>query len=172
MNQRGPEMGQDVQHLKAWHQFLLSGEAGVTTSATTYDKGDEALVKVVRLCSSLKPLDINVEADGQRRSEGRREEGKETKNSHGFEMTDLGERSGEGWEKLMVSICLGMLGEKSNAGLLEEEEANKHMIWRSHPGTEMWLAEYDSNGKRQLGDTRDHRLCEANDLCASVRKLI
>lgn len=37
----------------------------------------------------------------------------------------------------MVSICLGMLGEKSNAGLLEEEEANKHMIWRSHPGTEM-----------------------------------
>lgn len=36
----------------------------------------------------------------------------------------------------MVSIWLGMLGEKSNAGLLEEEEANKHMICRSHPGTE------------------------------------
>lgn len=37
----------------------------------------------------------------------------------------------------MVSICLGMLGEKSNAGLLEEEEANKHMIWKLRPGTEM-----------------------------------
>lgn len=89
-------MDRDTQHLMASHQFLLSGEVGVTTSATTYDKSDEALVKVVRLCSSLKPLDINAEADGQRQSEGHREEGKETKNRHGFKMTDLGERSGEG----------------------------------------------------------------------------
>lgn len=89
-------MGQGMQQLMARHQFLLSGEVGVTASATTYDKSDEALAKVVRLCSGLKPLDINVKADGQRRSEGLREEGKETKNSHGFKMTDLGERSGEG----------------------------------------------------------------------------
>lgn len=30
------------------------------TSVTTCDKSDEALVKVVRFCRSLKPLDINL----------------------------------------------------------------------------------------------------------------
>lgn len=94
--QSSTDMDWDTQHLMTSHQFLLSGEVGVTTPATTYDKSDEALVKVVRLCSSLKPLEINAEADGQRQSEGHREEGKETKNRHGFKMTDLGERSGEG----------------------------------------------------------------------------
>ncbi len=30
------------------------------TSVTTSDKSDEALVKVVRFCRSLKPLDMNL----------------------------------------------------------------------------------------------------------------
>lgn len=42
-------MEQDRQYLMVSHQFLLSGEVGVTTSATTYDKSDEALLKVVRV---------------------------------------------------------------------------------------------------------------------------
>lgn len=37
-------------------------------------------------------VDINVEADGQRQSEGQREEGNETKKSRGLEITDLGSR--------------------------------------------------------------------------------
>lgn len=35
--------------IMASYQFLLSGEAGVTTSAATYDKSDEALLKVVQV---------------------------------------------------------------------------------------------------------------------------
>lgn len=42
-------MDQHRQHLMASHQFLLSGEVGVMTSATTYDKSDEALVKAARV---------------------------------------------------------------------------------------------------------------------------
>lgn len=101
------------------------------------------------------------------RGSGKKEN--ETKKNHGLEMTDLGEQREKGREELMVSIWLGMLVEKSNAGLLEEEEANKHMICRLHPGTETRLAAYGSDGKMQLRDTREHRLCEANDLCSSVR---
>lgn len=73
-------MDQDTQHLMASHQFLLSGEVGVTTSATTYDKRDEALVKVVRLCSSLKPLDIKCGGrwtETESGASGRREGDKE-----------------------------------------------------------------------------------------------
>lgn len=44
----------------ASHQFLLSREVCVMTPVTTSDKSDEALVKVVRLCWSLKPIDINL----------------------------------------------------------------------------------------------------------------
>lgn len=44
----------------ASHQFLLSREVCVMTPITTSDKSDEALVKVVRSCWSLKPLDINL----------------------------------------------------------------------------------------------------------------
>lgn len=62
-------MDQVLQCLMASHQFLLSRKACVMTSLTTYDKSDEALVKVTRLCWSLKSLDINQQADGQRQSE-------------------------------------------------------------------------------------------------------
>lgn len=51
---------QDQQSLMASHQFLLSEEACVMTPVTTSDRSDEALVKVVRFCRSLKPLDINL----------------------------------------------------------------------------------------------------------------
>lgn len=60
------------------------------------------------------------------RVKGSGEKGNDTKNSHGLEMTNVGEQRIEGWEELMVSIWLGMLGEKSNARVLEEEEANKY----------------------------------------------
>lgn len=111
---------QDQQSLMASHQFLLSGEVCVMTPVTTYDKSDEALAKVVRLCWSLKPLDINLcrgrwtETEWGAKRGGDEWKGK-TKSSYGLEMTDRREWRGEerGWEKLMVSICLGKLGEKS-----------------------------------------------------------
>ena len=51
---------QDQQSLMDSHQFLLSWEVCVMTPVTTSDKSDEALVKVVRFCWSLKPFDINL----------------------------------------------------------------------------------------------------------------
>lgn len=58
----------------------------------------------------------------------------------------------------MVSIWLGMLGEKSNAGLLEEEEANKHMICRSLPGTKCdWL--HMSQMVRRSSETPESVVC-------------
>lgn len=59
-------MDQDLQCLMASHQFIPSRKVCVMTSLTTYDKSDEALVKVTRLCWSLKSLDINLQADGRR----------------------------------------------------------------------------------------------------------
>ena len=44
----------------AFHQFFLSREVCVMTPVTTSDLSDEALVKVVRFCLSLKPSDINL----------------------------------------------------------------------------------------------------------------
>lgn len=66
-------MDREKQSVMASHQFLLSSEVCVMTSVTTYDKSDEALVEVVGLC--LKPLDINLEGDGRRWSEGQAGEG-------------------------------------------------------------------------------------------------
>lgn len=115
---------QDQQSLMASHQFLLSREVCVMTPVTTYDKSDEALVQVVRLCWSLKPLDINLcrgrwtEIEwGANRGEDEWKD--KTKSSYGLEMTDWREWRGGGREKLMVSICLGKLGEKSIVRLLE-----------------------------------------------------
>lgn len=53
---RPPCLLQDQQSLMASHQFLLSGEVCVMTPITTSDKSDEALVRLVRSCWSLKPF--------------------------------------------------------------------------------------------------------------------
>lgn len=78
----------------ASHQFLLSREVCVMTPVTTSDKSDEVLVKVVRFCWSLKPLDINLcrgrwtetVSEGQT-AEGMSEKGK-TKSACGLDLTD------------------------------------------------------------------------------------
>lgn len=66
------------------------------TPVTTSDKSDEALVKVVRFCWSLKPLDINLcrgrwtetESAGQTEEEGGvGEGGGETTSAYGLDMT-------------------------------------------------------------------------------------
>ena len=71
------------------------------TPVTTSDKSDEALVKVVRFCWSLKPVDINLCRGRwtETVSEGQTEEGMsekaKTKSVDGLDMTDRSER-GEG----------------------------------------------------------------------------
>lgn len=112
----------DQQSLIAAHQFLLSGEVCVMTPVSTSDKSDEALVKVVRFCWSLKPSDINL-CKGRwtgKVSEGRTEERGTEEERPRFRRDRSGEwRGGRGREELMISICLRRLGEKSIVRLLE-----------------------------------------------------
>lgn len=133
----------------ASHQSLLSGEVGVKTPATAYDKSDEALVKVVLQFQTFRYKRGGRWTETERGAAGRRDGDKDP--------TDLGERRGEGERKLMASICLGMPGERGSKQTYDFQIAAWH-------GKRDWLDMSEAVGR---GSER-----EANDPCSSVRELI
>lgn len=104
----------------ASHQFLLSREVCVMTPVTTSDKSDEALVKVVRLCWSLKPIDINLCRGRwlETLSEWQTDERMSEKERHKNHLVDV-DMTNNRWWRANDPICLRRLGEETFIGLLE-----------------------------------------------------